>query len=433
MTMKGGDSLAGSKPENYYRASLATGASRPRLEGAQRTDICIVGGGFTGLSAAFHLAAAGARVTLIEAETIGFAASGRNGGQLHTGFRKTQKQLERWLGEIHARDLWTIGEEAKMLVRELTTAHQIECFLKKGLVIAAHDRAAAQELADDTAYLRSHYGYTAARMMDAAETAAQLGTDVYPAARIDSGGGHLQPLAFARGLAQAGERAGAELYEFTKAREIETSNTGMHIICDSATIDAAQVIVACDAFTGDLLPQLAPYVAHVESFITATEPLPDELYGRVLPSDAAVADTRHVLDYYRKSEDRRMLFAGRESYFTVPSDIARLVRPRMERVYPALKSARIEYAWRGTVGITRTRMPHFGRLGERVLFAHGYSGQGVALANLGGKVLAEAAMGKPERFDVLARVPPKRFPGGARLRKPLVSAGLLWFKLLDHF
>ena len=425
--------MAADQTQNYYCASLAPAAPYAGLQESYRTDTCIIGGGFTGLSAALHLAAAGTRVTLIEAETIGFAASGRNGGQIHTGFRQTQEQLERWLGEIHARDLWALGEEAKILVRDLATAHQIDCALKSGLIIAAHDRAAARELADDTAYLRTHYGYTAARTMDAAETAAQLGTDVYPAARFDSGGGHLQPLAFARGLAQAAEHAGARLHERTRALQIETSDAGVRITCDGAVIDADRVIVACDAFTGELLPQLAPYIAHVESFITATEPLSDALYASVLPSDAAVADTRHVLDYYRKSGDGRMLFAGRESYFTVPSDIARLVRPRMERVYPALKSVRIEYAWRGTVGITRTRMPHFGRLGERIFFAHGYSGQGVALANLGGKVLAEAAMGKPERLDVLARVPARRFPGGAALRKPLVSAGLLWFKLLDHF
>jgi gamma-glutamylputrescine oxidase len=428
-----GDSLAVNGPENYYCASLARMMPRPRLEGRHRADICIVGGGFTGLSAALHLATAGAQVMLVEAETIGSAASGRNGGQIHTGFRQTQERLERWLGETHARDLWALGEEAKALVRDLATTHQIDCSLKSGLVIAAHDRAASRELADDTEYLRAHYNYTPARMMDAAETQTQLGTNVYPAARFDSGGGHLQPLAFARALAQAAERAGAHLHEFTRARRVEGSNSGVRISCDGATIDAEQVVVACDAFAGELLPEIAPYIAHVESFIAATEPLPDELYARVLPSDAAVADTRHVLDYYRKSEDWRMLFAGRESYFAVPSDIARLVRPRMEHVYPALKDVRIEYAWRGTVGITRTRMPHFGRLGERVLFAHGYSGQGVALANLGGKVLAEAAMGKLERFDILARVPAKRFPGGTALRKPLVSAGLLWFKLLDHF
>jgi gamma-glutamylputrescine oxidase len=270
-------------------------------------------------------------------------------------------------------------------------------------------------------------------MMDAVETARQLGTDVYPAARFDAGGGHLQPLAFARAIAQAAEQAGAQVYEFTRARSLEPSGSKVRVRCDSAAVEAEHVILATDAFSGTLAPQLAPYIAHVESFMTATEPLPDELYDRVLPCDAAVADTRHVLDYYRKSPDRRMLYAGRETYWTMPRDIARIVRPRMTHVYPALKSVRTEYAWSGTVGITRTRMPHVGRLSERILFAHGYSGQGVALANLGGKLLAEAALGHTERFDVLARVPAKRFPGGDALRKPLVTAALMWFKLVDYF
>ena len=417
---------------NYYRASLAAPPVRPRLSGRVQADVCVVGGGFTGLSAALHLANAGAQVALIEAETIGYGASGRNGGQIHTGYRQTQAELERWLGEGHARDLWCLSEESKSLVRELVDRYEIDCALRNGLVIAADDRAATRALAEDTEYLQSAYGY-AARMMDADETARVLGTKAYPAARFDSGGGHLQPLAFARGVAHAAEQSGTRLYEFTRAYSIEQTDRGVRVVCEGGSIDAGRAILACDAFTGDLVPEIAPYIAHVESFIAATEPLPDELYNRVLPCDAAVADTRHVLDYYRKSADRRMLYAGRETYLTIPRDIASIVRPRMERVYPSLKPVRIEYAWRGTVGITRTRMPHFGRLGERVLFAHGYSGQGVALANLGGKVLAEAAMGNAQRFDVLARVPAKRFPGGALLRKPLVTAGLVWFKVLDYF
>jgi gamma-glutamylputrescine oxidase len=422
-----------SQSENYYRASLDAAPLHPPLSGQAKVDVCIVGGGFTGLSAALHLAKAGARVRLLETETIGFGASGRNGGQIHTGFRQTQMDLERWLGQLHARDLWTLAEDAKALVRALAAECAIGCALKDGLVVAAHDRAAARELAEETEHLRTHYGYTEARMMDAAETAQQLGTDVYPAARFDAAGGHLQPLAFARGLAQAAEQAGVLFHERTRARCIEQSNGGMRVVCEAGALAADWVVLACDAFTGDLAPQLAPYIAHVESFMTATEPLPDGLYESVLPCDAAVADTRHVLDYYRKSADKRMLFAGRESYFTVPRDIAAIVRPRMEKVYPVLKAVRTEYAWSGAVGITRTRMPHFGRLSERLLFAHGYSGQGVALANLGGKLLAEAALGHPERFEVLARVPAERFPGGTTLRKPLVAAGLLWFKLLDSF
>jgi gamma-glutamylputrescine oxidase len=270
-------------------------------------------------------------------------------------------------------------------------------------------------------------------MMDAGETARQVGTGVYPGARLDLGGGHLHPLAFARGLARAGEAAGVHFYEHTRAVRIEQSERCARVQTEAGAIDAGQMILACDALSGTVVPQLAPFIAPVESFIMATEPLAAGLYDAILPNDAAVADTRHVLDYYRKSEDRRLLFAGRESYLTPPADIAATVRPRMESVYPALKGVRVEFAWSGTVGITRTRMPHFGRIGTRILFGHGYSGQGVALANLGGKLLAEAALGNPERFNIFARVPAKPFPGNALLRKPLVVAGLAWFKLLDYF
>ncbi len=414
-------------PPTYYLASAAPVPSRPRLSGDLTADVCIIGGGFTGLSAALHLAQAGAKTVLLEAERVSFAASGRNGGQIHTGYRKTQAELEKWLGPIHARDLWSLAEEAKTLLHGLIAQHEIECALRPGLIIAAHKPRAVKPLADDTEYLVRKYDYGAARMMGAAETEAATGSKAYPAARFDAGGGHLHPLDFARGLARAAAAAGTLIFENSRALAVENET----VICESGKVRAGMVLLACDAFTGAVAPQLAKYIAHVESYITATEPLPDNLYRSVLASDAAVADTRHVLDYYRKSADRRVLYAGRETYWNPPADIAALVRPRMLAVYPQLRDVKIEYAWRGTVGITVTRMPHLGRLSERVLFAHGYSGQGVALAPMGGKLMAEAALGKRERFDVMARVPPKAFPGGALLRKPMVSAALYAFKIMD--
>ena len=309
--------------------------------------------------------------------------------------------------------------------------HAIDCALKDGLVIAAHDAKAAAALIEDTEHLAARYGYDKARMLDAAETAKVLGTTLYPAARYDMGGGHLHPLDFARGLAAAAEASGAEIFEHSRVLALDEDRAGANVRCAEGIVTADRVLLACDAFSAGVAPQLAKYIGHVESFIIATAPLDDRLYESVLPCDAAVADTRHVLDYYRKSADRRMLFAGRESYWSMPSDIAAVVRPRMLKVFPALKDVAIDYAWSGTVGITRTRMPHFGRLSERVLFAHGYSGQGVALATLGGKLLAEAALGNTERFDVFARVPAQPFPGGQLLRRPLVASALMWFKLID--
>jgi gamma-glutamylputrescine oxidase len=419
-------------PQGYYAASARAAPHRPPLRGLEKADVCVVGAGYTGLVAALRLAEAGAKVAVLETERPGFAASGRNGGQIHTGHRKTQEELERWLGKAHARDLWDLGEEAKATVRGLVRAHAIDCDLKDGLVIAAHNRRAAAPLARETEYLAARYGYGAARMMDADETARQLGTRAYPAARMDMGGGHLHPLNYALGLAAAAEAAGARICEQSRVLAFEEDRAGVRARTAEGTVTAERLVLACDAFTGEIAPELAKFIGRLESFVTATAPLGEQLNAEVLSCDAAVADTRHVLDYYRKSADGRMLYAGRESYWTVPDDIAAIVRPRMLSVFPQLRDVPTEYAWRGTVGITATRMPHFGRLSARTLFAHGYSGQGVALATLGGALLAEAALGRPERFDVFARVPAKPFPGGDLLRRPLVSAALMWFKLMDR-
>lgn len=417
-------------PQGYYAVSAGAERPFPRLSGQAAADVCVIGGGYTGLSAALHLAETGARVVLVEAADIGFGASGRNGGQIHTGLRREQAELERWLGEAHARDLWDLTEESKALIRGLIAKHGIDCALKDGLVIAAHNKRALHALAEDTAHIDARYGYSA-RMMDANETAEKLRSHKYPGARLDMGGGHLHPLAFARGLAVAADKAGAVIWEHTRAHSFEAENGHVRVRCEHGDVVADRLILACDAFSGEIAPQLEPYIAHVESFIVATTPLPPHLADTILPSDVAVADTRHVLDYYRKSADSRLLFAGRESYFFQPHDIAALVRPRMLRVFPGLADTHIEYAWSGTVGITATRMPHFGQLSDRVFFAHGYSGQGVALATLGGKLLAEAALGKRERFDVFARIPAQKFPGGRLLKKPMVAAALFSYKILD--
>lgn len=419
------------EPQGWYAESAGAPPERPSLTGHCTADICVIGAGYTGLSAALHAAETGARVIVLEAERVGFGASGRNGGQIHTGLRKQQSELERWLGATHARELWGLSEEAKALVRSLVARHRIACDLKAGLIIAAHDQRAADELARDTEHLANEYGYRDAQMLNAEETDSAVGSRIYCGGKQDVGGGHLHPLLYARGLAAAAERSGAEIVERSRAVAIEQTRTGVDIRSANGSVFAGTAILATDAFSGALAPELARYIGHIESFVSATAPLPEPLRAQILPRDEAVADTRHVLDYYRKSTDGRMLFAGREAYFAMPKDIARLVRSRMLRVFPQLRDVPTEYGWSGTVGITVTRMPHFGKIGEHLLFAHGYSGQGVSLATLGGRLLAEAAQGHTERFDVFARVPPRPFPGGQMLRKPLLAAGLLAFKLAD--
>ena len=425
-------SIGSKAPQGYYAASSETPPPRPRLTGDMRADVCVIGGGFTGLTAALHLARTGARVMLLEAQTVGFAASGRNGGQIHTGHRMSQPALERWLGPIHARQLWDLCEESKALVRTQAAALAPDAHLKDGLIIAAHDRAALRELAEDTEYLSKHYSYSAARIMGAEETRCLTGAE-YFGGKLDMGGGHLHPLRYARGLARGAEAAGATIFEHSRARSVETQNNTAVVRCEGGSVTADFVLLATDAFSAELAPELAPYIGHVESFMSATAPLPPDLNAQILPTDAAVADTRHVLDYYRKSDDGRLLFAGREGYWNVPEDVTPIVRRRMLQVFPMLQSVPTEYAWSGDVGITVTRLPHMGRLSPRVLFAHGYSGQGVALTSIGGKLMAEAALGNSERFDVMARVPARKFPGGPWLRKPLVAAALFAFKIADAF
>ena len=418
-------------PQGYYAVSAGSPPSRARLTGTRDADLCIIGAGYTGLTAALQAAQAGMRVLVLESRAVGFGASGRNGGQIHTGLRRDQAALETWLGAQHARDLWTLAEEAKSLIRAIVSAHQIACNLKDGLIIAAHNRKALKELEEDAAHLSRNYGYPHLHLLNARETAAQIGSETYVGARFDAGGGHLHPLRFARGLAAAAEAAGALINENSRVVQIEAERSRVRVRTDQGEVIADQAILAADAWNGTLAHELEPYIGHLESFVTATVPLATELFDKIIPGDAAVADTRHVLDYYRKSQDRRLLFAGREAYFRMPSDIAGLVRPRMLTVFPQLAGVPTEYAWSGTVGITVTRMPHFGRLSERILFAHGYSGQGVALATLGGKLLAEAALGNSERFGVLARVPARPFPGGRLFRRPLIAAALFAFKVVD--
>lgn len=420
-------------PQGYYAVGAATAPLRPPLSGRQNADICVVGAGYTGLSAALEAAAAGARVLVLEAQTVGFGASGRNGGQIHTGWRKDQQELESWLGAIHARELWSLSEEAKAHVSALIARHAIACELKPGLIIAAHNAGAARGLAYDAEHLAGVYGYNRLRMLSEAESAAEIGSSTYRGARLDGGGGHLHPLLYARGLAKAAESVGAQIFEGSAVLRLEIPNNGLEVITANGCVAADRVLLATDAFSGTVVPGLDRFIGHVESFITATAPLPADIIPQILRRDEAVADTRHVLDYYRKSADGRLLFAGREAYFGMPKDIAALVRPRLLRVFPQLQAVPIEYAWSGTVGITVTRMPHFGKLSERIFFAHGYSGQGVALATMGGKLLAEAAMGHEERFNVVAGVPARPFPGGRRLRRPLIAAGLFAFKLADAF
>ncbi len=412
---------------DFYCAATAPAA----LSTTMRAEVMVIGGGYTGLSAALHLAENGADVVLLEAERFGFAASGRNGGQIHSGFSPGQSALENRLGAAKARALWDFAQRAKALLHARIAQHGIDCDLRKGVLIAAHSRRAARALQAQAEFLRDRCAYAHARFLSREETNTRIGTRAYWGGLYDAGGGHLHPLRLALGLARAARQAGVSLFENSRVVALEDHVDGVVARTAAGEVRAAHAILACDAFAPALAPSLAPFLVRVESYLVATAPLPGALRPTVLAGGEAVCDTRSAMDYYRLSADDRLLFAGGETLLRPAANIEALVRPRMLRIFPQLAHIPVTHSWRGTVAITRTRMPHFGRLTPRIAFGHGYSGQGVALAIAGGKVLAEAARGESEGFALLSGMPAIPFPGGKLLRQPLAAAALGVRKLAD--
>lgn len=421
---------AGEYPASYYAATAAPLERFPALRGERRADICIIGGGYTGLSAALHLAEAGYDVVLLEAHRVGFGASGRNGGQVGSGQRQEQDWLERAYGRETARKLWDLGEDAKALVRGLIERHAMPVTFHPGVAHACwseaevrHSHAYAEKLARD-------YDYDQIEPLDRTTIRALIGSKAYRGGDIDRGAGHLHPLNFAIGLAQAAARAGAHLFERSEVHHIRhgvkpvVSTASGKVTCD-------QLILACNGYLGGLEPRVAARVMPINNFILATEPLGDQAQ-EILSEPVAVADTKFVVNYWRLSEDNRLLFGGGESYGYRFPDVVRTVSKPMLEVYPQLRDARIDYAWGGTLAITMNRMPCLTRPAANVLSASGYSGHGVAMATLAGKLMALAVDGQAKSFDLMAALPQPRFPGGAALRWPLLVTAMTWYSLRDR-
>ncbi len=418
----------GEYPPSYYAATATPLAPQPRLRESRRADVVVVGAGYTGLSAALHLARRGYEVVVLEAHRAGFGASGRNGGQVGTGQRIDQDALERMVGRADARALWDMGQDAVALVRDLIDTHAMDCAFAPGVIHAdwhASDLRHAHAYADR---MRRDYGYEKLEPLDRAALQEIVKAPGYAGGVIDHGAGHVHPLAYALGLARAALAAGAVIHENTLVTRV-TDGKRPKVETEEDSIEADHVILAANGYLGDLNGRVAAKVMPINNFIIATEPLDP---GTVLTRNLAVADSRFVVNYFRQSEDGRLLFGGGESYGYRFPDIIATVRKPMLEVFPQLKDTRIDYAWGGTLAITRTRLPFFARPGENLLSASGYSGHGVALATLAGRVMAEAVAGQSERFDLMARLKLPAFPGGAALRSPLLVLAMTWFSLRDR-
>ena len=420
-------------PNSYYHASQNRSVDLTPLDGSRRADVCIIGAGYTGLSAALHLAQRGYDVALLEARKPGWGASGRNGGQLCSGQRKDQDELTTMVGADSARYFWELAEAAKSLARQLIAEHDIDCDLKPGIAHPNHKPAYARDTEAYVDFLRRQYDYQQIEYLERDAMAELVGSDSYFGGSLDMGAGHLHPLNYALGLTDAALAAGASIYQSTVVEGFEEGSPN-RIMTKQGIVEADSIVLACNGYLGKLEPRLSGKIMPINNFVIATEPLSEAQLTEINPRDVAIADSRFVVNYYRLSADKRMLFGGGENYRqNFPDDIAGFVRKPMLQVYPQLENSRIDYAWGGTLAVTLNRMPHFGRLGKNnTYYAQGYSGQGVALATLAGKLIAEAIAGEAERFDLFGKIPTRNFPGGDLLRWPGMVLGMSYYALRDR-
>jgi gamma-glutamylputrescine oxidase len=425
---------AGHPEGSYYRATADRLPPQPEFAGEARADVCILGAGFTGLGAALALAARGFSVAVLEAAEIGSGASGRNGGQVHSGHRRDQGYLEAALGRDAAHALWQLSEDAKAYLKELITRHRIACDFKPGMLtvdhkprFVQHSRAYADKLARD-------YGYPHLEVLDRESLAARLGATGYFGGVFDRDGGHLHPLNLALGMAAAAMEAGARIYERSRITGYERQTGGkVAVATQRGRILADWLILAGDGYMAGVDGMVEARVMPINNFILATEPLGEARAVALIRDDCAVSDSRFVVNYFRLSADKRLLFGGGENYRAgFPPDLKEFVRHHMLKVFPQLADARIDYAWGGTLGITATRLPLVRRVAPNVLTASGYSGLGVMLGPYFGKILGDAVGGTLADFDRLSSLPVPPFPGGRLLRWPILVAGMTYFALRDR-
>ncbi len=419
-------------PDSYYVATANGLVERPALEGELAADVCVIGGGFTGLSAALNLAEMGMSVVLLEAERIGFGASGRNGGLVGSGQRKDVLEMEEAFGLDRSRQFWNFSELAKQEIRQRVEKHDIPCDLQKGQLVGVHKKAYEgwpQELADA---LTERYEYPFCSALNAEEVKEYVATEKFVEGFYDPEALTMHPLNYVLGLARAADEAGVRVFENSRVIDYTREDPAV-VRTATGSVKASFVVLGCNGYLGDLEPRSAGKIMPINNFMIATEPLGEERARALISGRFGIHDTRFVVNYFRMSEDHRLLFGGGENYRPgFPKDIAAFVRPYMLRLFPQLKDVKLDYAWGGTLSVTVNRLPHFGRLEPNVYFAQGYSGHGVSVANFAGKVIAEAIAGIAGRFDAFASLPTHTFPGGTLLRYPGMVLGMLYYGLKDR-
>lgn len=425
----------GDAADSYYLATATEPApSLPSLDGDFTTDICVVGGGYAGLSTALHLARQGAAVALLEQARIGSGASGRNGGQVHTGLRHDPQWFEARFGAPASKQYWALALEARSYLDTLIARYQIDAQYCPGLLHAVHRRRYLEEARAHVDEHLRHYPGTPLRFVEADELRTLVATQDYCGGYLDLSSGHLHALNLALGLSRAARSHGARVFEHTRAMRLEPTPGGWRVHTDRGVISAAKVVLAGNGYLRNLQPAVQARVMPLQNFIVTTEPLGRAGAENLIRNRMAVSDSRFVVYYFRITPDDRLLFGGGETYTqSQPRDIRALVRPHLLRVFPQLSDARLDYAWGGTLAVTPTRLPFIREIEPGLFNGSGFSGMGVVMAPFAGKVLAEAILGNSDAFALLAALPVPKFPGGRTLRQAALIAALSWFALLDRF
>lgn len=419
-----------SHTDSYYAASVNDHTDFPPLTGSVSADVCVIGAGFTGISTALHLAERGYDVHVVEANKVGWGASGRNGGQMIGGIAG-EKAILKHHGPGIARLLWDMRWAGHEIIRQRVDQYQIQCDLKSGYLDVAIKERHVRDQYEEYDLLEQNNFPHEYQILSKEQTRDLIGTDAYIGALRNNASGHLHPLNLCVGEAQAAVSQGATIYEQSKVVRLERGDKPT-VVTDSGSVSADFVVLAGNAYQfidAKLRSQIFP----VNSFIIATEPLSPELVAEINPEDLAVCDPNFVLQYFRLSADKRLLFGGRWNYFgDDPELIRKNLRPRMCKIYPQLANASIDYAWTGTIGVTLSRVPQLGRISPNIFYSQGYSGHGVNVTHLAGQIMADVIAGTFERFDLFAKIKPVTVPGSGLFSKQMVSLGMMYYLLKDR-
>lgn len=419
---------------SYYAATANDVTRHAPLDGATDADVCVIGAGLTGPSAALNLAERGHSVAVLEASRVGWAASGRNGGQLIGGFACDIDTFGRFMPEEDVKRIWDMGIETLSLVKSRIAQHRIDCAFVPGYLTAANtarDVDALKRWRDEAA---TRFGYDRFRFVDGADLGDYVQSTRYRGGLYDPDSGHLHPLNYTLGLARAATEAGVRIHEDSCATRVRDIAGGHLVETERGHVRARYVVLACNTYVGTLAPALSRKIMPVGTYVIATEPLGDARAAALMPARAAICDSRFVLNYFRPAPDTRIVWGGKVSYSTLPPrNLADAMRRDMLKTFPQLADVKIDYAWGGFVDITMNRAPHFGRIAPTLYFAQGFSGHGVNTTALAGKLIAEAIDGQASRFDLFGRIRHRDFPGGAALRTPALVLAMSWYRLLDAF